>query len=113
VFYTASPTPALTAQTLNELYSRIHTIVGELIPARNFFISLYDENAGLLHFPITPIQFDFTWVSIKPGKSLSAYILRTGEPLLATPEVFSAQLIQTGEVEAGWLGTCSIGWAYL
>jgi PAS domain S-box-containing protein/putative nucleotidyltransferase with HDIG domain len=100
---------ALTAQTLNELYSRIHTIVGELIPARNFFISLYDENAGLLHFPYHADQFDFTWVSIKPGKSLSAYILRTGEPLLATPEVF-AQLIQTGEVELvgshmlDWLG---------
>ena len=28
---------ALTAQTLNELYSHIHSIVGELLPANNFF----------------------------------------------------------------------------
>lgn len=100
---------ALTAQTLNELYSRIHTIVGELIPAKNFFISLYDENAGLLHFPYHADQFDLVWNSIKPDKSLSAYVLRTGKPLLATPEVFD-QLVQTGEVELvgspmlDWLG---------
>lgn len=100
---------ALTAQTLDELYSRIHTIVGELIPAKNFFISLYDENAGLLHFPYHADQFDFVWNSIQPGKSLSAYVLRTGKPLLATPEVFD-QLVQTGEVELvgspmlDWLG---------
>jgi PAS domain S-box-containing protein/putative nucleotidyltransferase with HDIG domain len=100
---------ALTAQTLNELYSRIHAIVGELLPADNFFISLYDENAGLLHFPYHADQFDFVWPSIKPGKSLSAYVLRTGEPVLATPAVFE-QLLQTGEVELvgsrmlDWLG---------
>ena len=100
---------ALTAQTLNELYSRIHSIVGELLPANNFFISLYDENAGLLHFPYHTDQFDFVWPSIKPGKSLSAYVLRTGAPVLATPEGFE-QLLQTGEVElvgsrmVDWLG---------
>ena len=100
---------ALTAQTLNELYSSIHAIVGELLPANNFFISLYDENAGLLHFPYHADQFDFVWPSIKPGRSLSAYVLRTGEPVLATPEVFD-RLLQTGEVElvgsrmVDWLG---------
>jgi PAS domain S-box-containing protein/putative nucleotidyltransferase with HDIG domain len=100
---------ALTAQTLNELYSRIHAIVGELLPAHNFYISLYDQNAGLLHFPYHADQFDFVWPSIQPGKSLSAYVLRSGEPLLATPEVFE-QLLQTGEVELvgsrmlDWLG---------
>jgi PAS domain S-box-containing protein/putative nucleotidyltransferase with HDIG domain len=100
---------ALTAQTLNELYSRIHAIVGELLPANNFFITLYDEKAGLLDFPYHADQFDFVWPSIKPGKSLSAYVLRTGEPLLATPEVFE-QLLQSGEVELvgspmlDWLG---------
>jgi PAS domain S-box-containing protein/putative nucleotidyltransferase with HDIG domain len=100
---------ALTAPTLNELYSRIHSIVGELLPANNFFISLYDETAGLLHFPYHSDQIDSEWVSIKPGRSLSGYVLRTGKPLLATPEVFD-ELIQTGEVELigarmlDWLG---------
>ncbi len=34
------------SDNLEELYQSVHTIVGELIPARNFFIAIHDETKG-------------------------------------------------------------------
>ncbi len=42
---------ALAARSLNELYGLIHAIVNELMPAKNFYIALYDEETDLINFP--------------------------------------------------------------
>ena len=42
---------AQAAQNLDKLFGSIHAIVGELMPARNFYIALYDASADLFHFP--------------------------------------------------------------
>src|SRR3990172_5567393 len=36
---------------LQELFQSIHSIIGELMPARNFYIALYDAKTDLLSFP--------------------------------------------------------------
>ncbi len=43
----------------------------------------------------------------KLGKGLTEYVLRTGEPLLCTPEVFD-RLVKQGEVEL--IGASSLDW---
>ena len=98
---------AHSAQNLNELYGLIHTIIGELMPARNFYIVLYDPVADLLNLVYHVDEFDSPWPPGQPGKGLTAYVLRSGVPLLATPEVYN-QLITSGEVER--LGTLSVDW---
>ena len=93
--------------TLQELFRAIHGIVGELMPAKNFYIALYDAAADLLTFPYHVDEYDNDFPSKRPGKGLTEYVLRTGEPLLVTPEV-QAELERRGQVEL--IGAPSIDW---
>ena len=95
------------ASDLPAFYSAIHNIVGELMYARNFYIASYDDDTGLLSFPYFVDEEDPTPAPKRLGKGLTEYVLRTGEPLLASPERFST-LVQSGEVET--IGAPSIDW---
>jgi diguanylate cyclase (GGDEF)-like protein/PAS domain S-box-containing protein len=92
---------------MDELYAALHGIVGELMTARNFYIALYDEAADALSFPYFVDEVDETPPQIRPGRTLTGHVLRTGRPLLASPEVF-ARLHGTGEVDL--VGGPSIDW---
>jgi diguanylate cyclase (GGDEF)-like protein/PAS domain S-box-containing protein len=85
----------------------IHAIVGGLMPAANFYIALLDEEDGMLSFPYFVDEHDARPQPKKPGRGLTEYVLRTGEPLLASPETF-AQLKTRGDVDL--LGADSVDW---
>jgi PAS domain S-box-containing protein len=89
---------AASAQDLQQLFAAVHGIVDELMPAANFSIALYDPEAEQLSFPYFVDQREPAPAPAKPGRGLIDYILRTGEPLLATPPIV-AQLQQRGEVQ--------------
>jgi PAS domain S-box-containing protein len=95
------------AQNLDELYVLIHEIISDLMPAENFYIALYDEQAELLSFPYYKDEYDDQFPPQKPGKGLTEYVIRTGEPLLASPDVFD-ELCRAGVVEL--YGAPSIDW---
>jgi len=95
------------ARTLQELFGAIHEIVGELMPAKNFYIALYDPVTELLSFPYVVDEIDSDFPSKRPGKGLTEYVLRTGQPLLVTPEVH-AELERRGDVQL--IGPPSIDW---
>ena len=78
------------------------------MPAKdNFYIALYEEEAEVLSFPYFVDEFDDTPGPQKLGKGLTEYVLRTGAPLLASPDVF-VELEKQGEVES--IGSPSIDW---
>jgi PAS domain S-box-containing protein len=95
------------ARGLEELFRSIHTIIGELMPAKNFYIALYDKDKERLSFPYFADEYDQTPAPKKLGKGLTEYVLRTGEALLASPEVFE-ELVRKGEAEL--IGAPSIDW---
>jgi PAS domain S-box-containing protein len=95
------------ARDVGELYAEIHAIVAELMPADNFYIALYDEGAKVLTFPYFVDAVDPKPEPKTPGKGLTEYVLRTGEPLLATPERF-AELEKAGKVKL--IGGSSVDW---
>ncbi len=95
------------APGLPQLLAAIHRIVGELMPARNFYISLYDPAAGTISFPYFVDERDAAPTRRTPGRGLTEYVLRTGQPLLGTPEVL-ADLYRRGEVDL--IGTPSSYW---
>jgi PAS domain S-box-containing protein len=95
------------AQDLDELYKMIHDIISELMPAYNFYIALYDPEQDLITFPYFLDEFDDQFPPQKPGKGLTEYVIRTGRPLLASPDAFD-ELISSGEVEM--IGAPSIDW---
>ena len=96
------------ARNLDEFYAAVHTIVGTLMDATNFYIAEYDALNDRLTFPYFVDQFDAEAPQGRPvGRGLTAYVLRTGEPLLATPKKFE-ELQAAGEVES--VGAPSVDW---
>jgi two-component system cell cycle sensor histidine kinase/response regulator CckA len=92
---------------LQDLFHAIHDIVGELMPAKNFYIALLDPLTGTISFPYFVDQVDTPDAPRPLGRGLTDYVLRTGKPLLATPER-TLELERYGEVEL--LGVPSVDW---
>ena len=96
-----------TAHDLHQFFAAVHSIVDELMYARNFYIALYDPATELLTFPYFVDEHDSAPCAKKLGLGLTDYLIRTGEPLLATPEVLEA-MEDRGEVERS--GARSLDW---
>jgi diguanylate cyclase (GGDEF)-like protein/PAS domain S-box-containing protein len=92
---------------LEEQYQRVHQVIKELLPAENFYVALYDPATTMLSFPYFVDQFDPPPTPRKLDRSLTAYVIRSGKPLLAVPEEFT-QLSASGEVES--MGSPSLDW---
>lgn len=97
----------LKSENLTSLYSAIHTLIRQLMPANNFYIALYNQEARTLSFPYFVDEYDEAPPTQKLRRGLTEYVLRTGKALLATPSVF-ADLVRQGEIEP--LGAESIDW---
>ena len=95
------------AEDLQQFFAAIHNIVGQLMTARNFYIALYDPQSQLLSFPYFVDEADPTPAPKPLGRGLTEFVLRLGEPLLATPAVFE-DLVRRGEVEL--IGAPSVDW---
>ncbi len=97
------------AQDVSELLRSIHRIVAGLMPAANFYIALYDAAKDELSFPYFIDEKEPTPAPYRAGKGLTEYVLRTGEPLLATPEILhdllDRRLVESVGVKGvDWLG---------
>lgn len=92
---------------LNEFYSAIHTIIKGMMYADNFYIAVYDEKSGLISFPYFKDEIDDTPAPKKPSRGLTEYIMKTGEPLLAPPDVVE-KLISEDKIDD--IGAPSIDW---
>jgi diguanylate cyclase (GGDEF)-like protein/PAS domain S-box-containing protein len=94
--------------SLDNLYRMIHGIVSELIHARNFYIAIYNPEDKSIRFPYFIDEIDEPpTTSVRLGRGLTEYVLRTGKPLFASPEVFD-QLKMAGEVDR--VGVPSVDW---
>jgi len=95
------------AEDLTQLFRAVHDIISELMPAKNLYIALYDAHAGLLSFPYWVDEHDPPPARHKLERGLTEYVLRTGQPLLATPEVHE-ELSRRGEADL--VGAPSLDW---
>ena len=94
-------------EDLEDFFHSVHGIISELMFAKNFYIALYDPSTQMLSFPYFVDEVDPQPQPKKPGKGLTEHVLRTGKPLLASPEAFE-KLMVAGEVES--IGAPSIDW---
>jgi len=95
------------AHELQQFFAAVHGIVDELMHGRNFYIAIYDPATELLTFPYFVDEQDSPPPPKKLGRGLTDYLIRTGEPLLATPEVLEA-MVDRGEVARN--GSKSLDW---
>jgi diguanylate cyclase (GGDEF)-like protein len=97
---------------LSSLYPAIHDIIGDLMPAQNFFVAFYEEEE-IIDFVYFVDEFDeqvISQVSADDLKnSLTGYILRTGHHLFLTQETYQQQLADISVKDLGadpvdWIG---------
>lgn len=98
---------ASSAADLPDFHRAVFETVAGLVETRNFYVALRDEETGLLTFPFFVDEFDPQPAAKPFGRGLTEYVIRTGEPLLATPERFE-ELVRAGEVEL--IGAPSLDW---
>jgi len=97
------------AHDLQQFFAAVHSIVDELMYARNFYIALYDPSTELLSFPYFVDEQDSAPSPKKLGRGLTDYLIRVGQPLLATPEVLQAmedrgEVARNGSRSLDWMG---------
>ncbi len=92
---------------LDELLARMHQTLRTVVSAENCFVALYDKDSGMVSFPFVVDRFDKGPPPHKAGRTCSAYVLRTGKPLLVNRRGF-AELAERGEIEI--VGTPSASW---
>jgi len=108
---------ASAAQDMQEFYAAIHRIVGELMYADNLYIALYDEDRQQINFPyyVDEVDQDLpdpnVWEPFGIGNAAgtTAYLLRTGRPLMLTlgdqkDLVARGELQMIGEESVDWVG---------
>ncbi|TMF40882.1 MAG: GAF domain-containing protein [Chloroflexi bacterium] len=109
---------ATAAHDLQAFYREVHETVATLMYAENFYIALYDDERKAINFPynvdtLDPLVPDpNAWdpIGVGWGRGVTAYVLRTGQPIVITPERHR-QLVAAGEIETiglvaegDWLG---------
>jgi len=99
------------APNLDALFAAIHRIIANLLPAENFYVALYDRDTDLVSFPYWVDALDERPEprKLSERRGLTGLVLRTGEPLLLTPDTIfdvashpDVTIIGTDGVD--WLG---------
>jgi diguanylate cyclase (GGDEF)-like protein/PAS domain S-box-containing protein len=96
-----------TTQSLDDLLKAFHRIISGLMPAENFYLALHDPTTQIISYPYFVDKYDPPPSPETLGKSLTGYVIRTGEPLLASPELYLS-LLESGLVEE--IGAPSLDW---
>ncbi len=92
---------------LDELLCRMHRALKTVVSAENCIVALHDDATGMFHFPFVSDLYDAPPPPQKAGRTCSAYVFRTGKPLLASRKDF-AELVARGEIDM--VGTPSAAW---
>lgn len=97
------------ALNLNELYKMVHKTICEIIPAKNFYIALYDEEKQTIRFPYYVDEIDTNleqkeYEEQKLGKGITEYLIKKGEVVHLTEQKI-LQMAKSGIIEI--IGTIS------
>ena len=100
---------ALTAPDLRQLYAAIHAIIGELMPAQNTYIALYDATDDTISFPWWVDETAAVPLPRLLGNGCTDWVIRHGRTLHMR-EAEADGMFARGEVQmlgtppADWLG---------
>jgi PAS domain S-box-containing protein/putative nucleotidyltransferase with HDIG domain len=92
---------------LHDYLQVVHQSLAKVIYAENFFVILRNNETGLFEQAYLVDQYDQPVPPSELGKSLSAFVFRTGQPFLFDQATFDL-LVSQGEVEQ--VGASSPSW---
>ncbi len=75
---------SMTAGSLGRFYADLHSIIGELLYAKNFYIAFLSDDGKQIEFPYAADEMDTRPHRDRArAKGLTEYVIDTGQPLLA------------------------------
>ncbi|MBA7558957.1 hypothetical protein ES708_00568 [subsurface metagenome] len=98
---------------LDHLYKIIHKELGTIIDTANFYIALVDEKEDKIYFPyhVDEKDDDFPILNFSTSNTITAYVIKTGKPLLNDNSQYEEMVTQgiltamgTISDESIWLG---------
>ena len=92
---------------LDELLALVHREISKCLYAENCFVALSDDDTKLVRYPFWVDKLDPCPDPRPPGVGFSGCVLRTGQPMLVSPEL-TEEMSQRGEVEKS--GSSSKSW---
>ncbi|MER3546356.1 MAG: bifunctional diguanylate cyclase/phosphodiesterase, partial [Rhodanobacteraceae bacterium] len=100
---------ANTTDSIDEFYAAVHSVIGGLLYARNFYIALLSEDRSELSFPYSVDERDRERRTRKLGKGMTEYVLNNGVALLANTDDITrlrdlGEVVQSGHDSVCWLG---------
>lgn len=69
------------SHSLYELYETVHRLVGQVLPAKNFYIALLDEEGGQIIVPYCLDETNTVPRNRPVGRGLTEYVMRLGRPV--------------------------------
>jgi PAS domain S-box-containing protein len=100
----------LASNDLLTLLGKVHTIIGGLVPAKNFYVALLSADRSILSFPYFVDEKTPQPPSRPPRNGLTEFVIETRQPLLAGHEEILGHLRARGNYSpqgnpsAQWLG---------
>ncbi|MEE7567524.1 hypothetical protein HH297_14580, partial [Xanthomonas sp. Kuri4-3] len=93
---------------LERFYAQVHSVVGDLLDASNFYIALVNERGDGLEFAYSVDEHNGERPPRRFGGGLTEYLIRHRAPLLATRADIDAMQAR-GEIAAG-IGAPAYSW---
>ena len=84
-------------ETIEEYYKSLHQIIKELMPAKNFYIAIYDEKSGIIKFPYYLDEYDSPPEPKPFGDGLTEFVLKEKKSQIITEDL-DRKLHKNGEV---------------
>ena len=84
-------------QNLNEFIVEVKNELSKVIDTNNFYVALYEKETDTITLPFIKDEKD-KFSSFPSGNSITAYVIKTKKPLLATKETVN-ELTQSGKIE--------------
>ena len=95
-----------TTDNIRELFIKIREYLGNVIDTTNFYVALYDEKTDSISLPFDVDEKD-DYETFPAGKTLTAYVIKTGKPLFANKQL-QDELNKQGKIDI--IGTRSEIW---
>ncbi len=100
---------SVAAGSIERFYADLHSVVGGLLYARNFYIAMVSADGTRLEFPYSVDEHDAARAPRRMAKGLSEYVIQSGQALLADRARIAA-LEAAGRVRSsGALAYCWLG----
>ncbi|QSX79116.1 bifunctional diguanylate cyclase/phosphodiesterase [Agrilutibacter solisilvae] len=96
-------------ETSESFFRHVHSIVGELIEAKNFYVGLLSEDGASVSFPYAADEHEKDWSTRTYGRGLTEFVLRTGRPQLVD-QARAQLLLEQGEIAASMVGAPTLVW---